>query len=192
MGVTHRMGSVAVTNATDSRLFTLNPRASGKGNRMSLIDELNEDPLHYMHGTTKGWLSGCRCWKCAEVSLAIEPRPKVKPKPIFTVNSNRPWTDEEDELLIELWNQGMTTVQITKKMGTRTKNAVRQRVVFLRRIHLIGDRKVRKPWTKKDDYRLIRMKKAGKSGKEIAERLGRTVNAVRTRTTQLRKEGKLP
>lgn len=190
MGVTHRMGSVAVTNATDSRLFTLNPRASGKGNRMSLIDELNEDPLHYMHGTTKGWLSGCRCWKCAEVSLAIEPRPKVKPKPIFTVNSNRPWTDEEDELLIELWNQGMTTERIAEEVG-RTKNGVVQRAVFLKRIHLIGHKPNREPWTKKDDYRLVRMKKAGKSGKEIAERLGRSVYAVRTKSMELRKKGKL-
>lgn len=47
----------------------------------------------------------------------------------------------------------------------------------------------RKPWTKYEDSQLVWLVREGHSMKEIAEKLGRTVNGVYQRTNRIRKKG---
>lgn len=82
------------------------------------------------------------------------------------------WTPEEDELLLKLRNEGFTAREMTAYVKERTYAAIRTRIATI-----APDNKNR-PWTEEEKQTVYKMKAEGKSNKQIARAIDRTLGAV--------------
>lgn len=82
------------------------------------------------------------------------------------------WTPEEDELLLKLRNEGFTAKEMTTQLRERTYAAIRTRIAAI-----APDNKNR-PWTDEEKQLVYQMKAEGKSNKQIARAIDRTLGAV--------------
>lgn len=138
---------------------------------MTMLDDMAADPTHYMHGTTKGFQLGCRCWRCSPMADAvIADRPKPR---------RRLWTPREDAALMALVDKGRTVREIATALG-RSVGAIKTRLndkgLSARRAN---------GWTKAEDDELLRLRAEGLSCVAAAERIGRTKDAVYARLHKL-------
>lgn len=85
--------------------------------------------------------------------------------------SNR-WTEEEDEALVNLREEGYTAREIAVRLR-RSPGAVK--------VRLAEKAKKRRLWTKEEDARLKELKLEGKPTKYIAKVLDRSVRAIQAR-----------
>lgn len=88
------------------------------------------------------------------------------------------WTENEDRLLIELY-QTLTHAEIGKKLG-RTEKAIRHRMIRIRQDKI----RYLSPWTREEDELLAELSRDHPSH-VIAEILGLTLGTVRQRLRQL-------
>jgi len=107
------------------------------------------------------------------------------------------WTDETVERMYRLRLQGLSTMDIAKKLGTTTSSVIgkAQRVwgrwpmlpppPRYRGVHRYGN--VNKPWTDADDMTIDSMRAKGFQWDDIAKALGRTKSAVLQRGSIVRK-----
>lgn len=82
------------------------------------------------------------------------------------------WTPEEDELLLKLRSEGFTAKEMTVYFKERTYAGIRTRVATIS-----PDNKNRL-WTDEEKQVVFSMKNQGKSNKEIARTIDRTLGAV--------------
>ncbi|MFP4527694.1 MAG: hypothetical protein ACLFQX_04025 [Candidatus Kapaibacterium sp.] len=112
-------------------------------------------------------------------------RPKIKPKNPRYIK----YSPEEDELLIGLYNRGMSYKEMAERLN-RSVSGITYRLKCLRENREnIKQRKIKpgkRGYTKEEDKLLIELYKAGEPIREIAKRLNRTVIALKTRIRILR------
>jgi len=82
------------------------------------------------------------------------------------------WTPEEDELLLKLRNEGFTAKEMTTQLRERTYAAIRTRIAA------IAPDNNNRPWTDEEKQLVYQMKAEGKSNKQIARAIDRTLGAV--------------
>lgn len=144
---------------------------------MTMLDDMIADPTHYMHGTTKGFQLGCRCWKCSPMADEMG-NPDEAPR----WRGRKAWTAEEDEWLAEMVADGLTVAQIADKLK-RTKMAT-QAMLQKRGLHAARAN----GWTADEIATLISMRREGRSAEEIADAVGRSDKAVLSKVAKLKRE----
>lgn len=82
------------------------------------------------------------------------------------------WTEEEDNLLLKLRQEGYTVSEMTHFIKDRTLAAIRSRISSI-----ATDNKNR-IWTEEEKALVIKLKSEGKSNKYIARVVDRTPRAV--------------
>lgn len=118
------------------------------------------------------------------------------------INLAKNWTTKEIQYLkksalLAETNEVLNIADMARKLN-RTAQSVQSKVYYLQRSEELPriDRSksfdiAGKPWSKKEDKRLIAMKKNGSTHAEIAEHLGRTENSVVSRVHRLKNSGKV-
>lgn len=96
------------------------------------------------------------------------------------------WTTEEDELLLKLRSEGFTAKEMTTYLKDRTYAAIRTRIAAI-----APDNKNR-PWTDKERQLVFSMKEQGKSNKQIARTIDRTLGAVSSFVFRYWNGGQIP
>ena len=84
------------------------------------------------------------------------------------------WTEEEDQLLLKLRDEGYTAREMVLRLEGRSHGSIRVRLASISKDSL------RKPWTDEDKEKALELKKLGRSNKHIAIQLDRTVYAVQS------------
>jgi hypothetical protein len=82
------------------------------------------------------------------------------------------WTQEEDDLLLKLRNEGYTSREMTLALKERSYAAIRTRLA------LIAPDNLNRKWTEKEKALVLEMKSQNKSNKVIAKAIDRTPRAV--------------
>ena len=90
------------------------------------------------------------------------------------MRTGKPWTKEEEEKLVNYFEEGKTAREISNKLGRNIGAIYQRRLLIGGYSETIAD----KLWTDKEKQELEKQFKQGKSDKEIAKHLGRTVNAI--------------
>lgn len=144
---------------------------------MTMLDDMAADPTHYMHGTTKGFQLGCRCWRCSPMADEVG-----NPDATSRWRGGKAWTAEEDEWLAEMVADGLTVAQIADKLK-RTKMAT-QAMLQKRGLHAARAN----GWTADEIATLISMRREGRSAEEIADAVGRSDKAVLSKVAKLKRE----
>ncbi|KAG6043711.1 hypothetical protein E4U39_004228 [Claviceps sp. Clav50 group G5] len=105
---------------------------------------------------------------------------------------NKPWSEEEDKLLLKLKEAGGTWQEISESLG-RTPGACRSRYGKHLEVKVSETEKSqgslqldneRVKWTAEEEKLLVQLKASDKTWQEISERLGRTPRACRIRHGQ--------
>ena len=132
-------------------------------------------------------------WKPAE--KPIKSKKQEKPKPI-TVNPRKkrlpvsaggkhPWTKDELDMLVRLFNGGVSYKEICLQLQTHNESTIKDKVSQLRRQGLICGYRSEAGWTQEQDEILIRMKREGKKLREIAPVVGKSQQTCSHRYLQL-------
>lgn len=100
------------------------------------------------------------------------------------------WTEREDALLRQLRASGEPLSKIAPKLPHRTREAVSTRIQILIRQGQIERRLLapvdRRPWTRREDALLVRMRSRGATAADIADRLpARSSRAIEIRMSRL-------
>lgn len=104
-------------------------------------------------------------------------------------NDKKFWTKEEDERLIEYIRMDKTYKEIAELMH-RSKASIDRRLHRLREKNKkIVVKNIKIPWKDIEWEMVLEMEQKGMSDKEIAEKLGRTINEIRWKRKMLRKQG---
>ena len=104
------------------------------------------------------------------------------------------WTKEEINKMVEMYKNGEPIKKIAEKLG-RTEGTVSMRLSLIRRNNpkLVSTRFGNtNKWNKKDEEKLLKLAKEGKSIKGIAKTLGRTEHSIRMKYYKLANSTKLP
>lgn len=99
------------------------------------------------------------------------------------------WTEREDALLSKLRSRGARLNDIAPKLPHRTREAVSVRIKVLIREGLLppGDRR---PWTRREDALLVRLRARGATAADIASKLpSRSSRAIELRSARLIEAG---
>lgn len=107
-----------------------------------------------------------------------------------------PWTAREDALIGTLREQGKTLDEIAMKLPHRTRKAVSARVRLLLRQGLVEPLITaelgRRPWTAREDARLIKLRARGATLREMANEVPhRTEIAIGLRVARLAQAGRV-
>jgi hypothetical protein len=97
-----------------------------------------------------------------------------------------PWAEERDEQLADFWRDGLTTIEIGRRMGI-SKNSVigrAHRMQLARRASPINVT-LAKPWAEEDDAYLRRVYGGFLTAAEIGARMGRSTHAIAYRAATL-------
>ena len=125
-----------------------------------------------------------------------EQKAKGKPKPI-TLQPKRkkrlpdsdggkhPWTREELDLLVSLFNEGVSYKEICLQIQTHNESTIKDKVSQLRRKGLIKGTRMDAGWSQEQDEILIRMKREGATLREIAPVVGKSKASCSYRFRQL-------
>ena len=111
----------------------------------------------------------------AEYGAKLTPEPKRKKKRIDKRKLTM-WTDEMEEQLIALHNEGLTFAQIAKEIGV-SKGAISSKVRSLVEAEVLKPRMQEIMWTKEEMDKMFQMRAEGKMWGEIADKLGRKITA---------------
>ncbi len=135
----------------------------------------------------------------------LEPEPEREPDKWVTVDrEHQRWSKGETDKLIELFEQGLSDIQIADKLG-RSRSGVREKRLkhglsrratrgrYLEKMpgprapgYRVSERKnLHKRWTSQDDKMLLGMRGNDFTFRQIALRLGRTASACRQRFEKL-------
>jgi transcriptional regulator len=82
------------------------------------------------------------------------------------------WTEEEDELLLKLRNEGFSAKEMSLHLKERNVGAIRMRL-----LHLKANQVSRK-WLEDEKLTAWQLKEAGHTNKYIAKKLNRTPGAI--------------
>ena len=124
---------------------------------------------------------------------------KGKPKPI-TVNPRKKylpvsdggkhqWTQEELDLLVSLFNEGVTYKEICMRIQTHNESTIKDKISQLRRKGLIIGYRSEAGWTQEQDEILVKMRREGKKLREIAPVVGKSQATCSHRFLQLKGRG---
>ena len=111
----------------------------------------------------------------AEYGAKLTPEPKRKKKRIDKRKLTM-WTDEMEEQLIALHNEGLTFAQIAEEIGV-SKGAILSKVRSLVEAEVLKPRMQEIMWTKEEIDKMFQMRAEGKMWGEIADKLGRKITA---------------
>lgn len=125
----------------------------------------------------------------------IKRKKQEKPKPI-TVNPRKkrlpvsaggkhPWTKDELDMLVKLFNGGVSYKEICLQLQTHNESTIKDKVSQLRRKGLICGYRSEAGWTQEQDEILIKMKREGKKLREIAQVVGKSQQTCSRRYLQL-------
>ncbi len=98
------------------------------------------------------------------------------------------WSPRDDERLNQFWLQGLSSDEIGKRIG-RSKGSVIGRA---NRLGLPCHELASRPYTDLDNERLILLRRAGVTFKEVAFRLNRNVSSLQKHYKKLRLAGAVP
>ena len=122
--------------------------------------------------------------RVVEVPTVYNPRP-APPKKVKRFVEKKPaprkervtpegfWTESNVKKLIEMYDAGMTYDEIGDYFG-KTKSTICGKIRRLTDGGMISNRRSNTPWTAKDLDTMKKMRAAGKSFGEIADKLGRS------------------
>ena len=82
------------------------------------------------------------------------------------------WSQEEDELILKLREEGFTYKEIAARLPERSEAATKNRLAT------ISSNNLRRRWTEEEKQKAFELKEAGHTNKYIAKQLGRTSQAV--------------
>ena len=104
----------------------------------------------------------------------------------------RPFTAEEDELLIKLKGEGMSFKKMSSSFTGRSGSTLAARYKGLSRLGDLDEIQSRKRWTVEEDQRLMKALEQGMTAKEISEHLNRPPKGVSHRIALLKDKGLIP
>ena len=113
---------------------------------------------------------------CPKNAPIPKPRPKKEKKPAPRKERVTPegfWTESRVDKLIEMYDAGMTYDEIGDYFG-KTKSTICGKIRRLTDGGMVSNRRNNTPWTAKDLDTMKKMRAAGKSFGEIADKLGRS------------------
>jgi hypothetical protein len=96
------------------------------------------------------------------------------------------WTEEEDQLILKLREEGFTSREMALRLKGRSDSAIRMR------LSLIATDKMNRTWTDEEKELAQQLRKEGHTVKHIAYKLGRTSNAVSSYFYKLDKSPTIP
>ena len=102
----------------------------------------------------------------------------------------RPWTDQENKLLLKLADGNGSWKEIAERFPTRTVAAVTSHYKYLRKDNAAPQR-ISMKYTAEEDERLIEALKSGKTVEEVSQSLEREVSSVKARVKILKRQGRL-
>lgn len=82
------------------------------------------------------------------------------------------WTEQEDQLILKLREEGFTAREVTLRLEGRSEGAVKMR------LSLLAPDKMNKTWTEDEKILAQQLRAEGRSVKHIAYKLERTTRAV--------------
>ena len=129
--------------------------------------------------------------KRIEVPSVYNPHPAPRPKPMAkmkkpekkrgykrkVVRPPRFWTEERDNVLIDLYKTGMTLEEIGREFG-KSRSSISDEVHRLIISGRLVNRDAGNPWKDEEIRLLTELREQGFSYGEIADRIGRTYKAV--------------
>lgn len=92
------------------------------------------------------------------------------------------WTDEENELIRKMRAQGFTYKQMVPYFPDRNL-----RTISVQANKLLEPTRTLKPWSTEEEEQLIALRSSGTGYKDIAEIMGRSYSAVKTKGSYLLK-----
>lgn len=109
------------------------------------------------------------------------------------------WTERENDLLLDLYAKGALlrtiALEINRPLSTvmhrikfmKAEEKWRNRILlaFTSRKQIIGDERIKIPWTEKEDAIVSEMFHAGSTDSQIAKAVNRTRSAIMRRRSQL-------
>lgn len=95
--------------------------------------------------------------------------------------AGNPWTQDEIDLILQFYGQGLTPKQMAEYIPRHTPPSISAK------LRSFGCRTAPLPWSDEEKELLVRMRIRGKSYKEIAAKLERTVDAVQRQEERRRK-----
>ena len=115
---------------------------------------------------------------CPKPAPIPNPRPKKEKKPAPRKERIAPevrgfWTEGRVKKLIEMYDAGMTYDEIGDYFG-KTKSTICGKIRRLTDGGMVSSRRNNTPWTAKDLDTMKKMRNAGKTFGEIADKLGRS------------------
>lgn len=122
--------------------------------------------------------------RVVEVPTVCNPRP-APPKKVKRFVEKKPaprkervtpegfWTESRVDKLIEMYNAGLTYDEIGEYFG-KTKSTICGKIRRLTDGGMVSNRRNNTPWTAKDLDTMKKMRNAGKTFDEIANKLGRS------------------
>jgi hypothetical protein len=109
--------------------------------------------------------------------------------------AHRPWTVEEELLLVRLRSRDAKLHQIAAKLPHRTRRAVEARISTLLEAEELErtaySPQSRRPWSAEEDALVAAMRAASITEPEMAKALGRSVPSVKSRIAQRVRRGEL-
>ncbi len=117
-----------------------------------------------------------KCFNCGRRADAhgnsLQPANPVRTGRGIPLEDRNPWTEEEDQALVEACKRGMTWEAVAASLGTgRTASACSTRMQKMQMMDQ-DEQPGRRRWTKEEDERVAQGYLAGLRGKELAEFVG--------------------
>jgi hypothetical protein len=109
--------------------------------------------------------------------------------------AHRPWTNEEESLLVRLRSRDAKLHQIVAKLPHRTPRAIEARISTLLEADELErtaySPQSRRPWSAEEDELVAAMRAASVTEPEMAKALGRTIPSIKSRIAQRVRKGEL-
>lgn len=100
------------------------------------------------------------------------------------LNAGRPWTDDDNNELLQLHRAHVPVEEIARRLQRRTRGVTNQLALLLSPEQTASNRN--KPWTEEEEARLEALIASRMTLKEIADSMGRTVLAIECRLAKMR------
>ncbi len=99
------------------------------------------------------------------------------------LNAGRPWTDDDNNELLQLHRAHVPVEEIARRLQRRTRGVTNQLALLLSPYQITSNRN--KPWTAEEEARLEALIASRMTLKEIADSMGRTVRAIEYRLERM-------
>lgn len=151
------------------------------------------EPTRAVKSKPIGWYELCRLEQSRERRVlhpVREEEPRAIKRKRKTARTSPIWTEDEDRALIDLYLQGLGNGEIADRLHM-SKQRVSKRVFSLKRNGTIPKCTNRDPriWKEEEINEFIRLYKQGAAYEDIAQTIGKSCGACKTRAYELAKKG---